>query len=117
MTSPGPITQRTTGSQNVQIDQVQNSTIMVSFDSRPHRPVPLEPAWIELPPDVTSPARLLRARYGVVPYLPPADLGERLASWCHSPAPFALRVVAGAAGAGKTRIAIELCRTLSGLGG
>lgn len=48
------MTQRVWGDQNVQIAHVQNSTITVSFDSKPHRLVPLEPAWIVLPASVTS---------------------------------------------------------------
>jgi tetratricopeptide (TPR) repeat protein len=117
MASPGPEQlQRIVGSKNVQIAHVRHSTITVSIDGGPHRAVPLEPAWIELPQAVTSPARLLRARYGIVPYLPPGDLAEQLNSWAHGSEPFALRVIAGTAGAGKTRIAIELCRSLAELG-
>ena len=107
--------QRITGNQHVLISQIQNSTITVAFGSRQHRAVPLEPAWFELPPGVTSPARLLRARYAVVPYLPPGDLSEQLAAWCHGRQPFGLLILAGTAGAGKTRIAVELCRSLSEL--
>ena len=112
---PESVTQRIVGNRNVQIAHVQNSTITVSFAAQRNRAVPLEPAWLELPLGVTSPARLLRARYGVVPYVPPGDLGDRLASWCHSGQPFGLRVLAGAAGAGKTRTAIELCRSAAGM--
>jgi hypothetical protein len=84
MATPGPEElQRIVGSKNVQIAHVQQSTISISIDGGPHRAVPLEPAWIELPPTVTSPSRLLRARYGVVPYVPPGDLAERLNSWAH----------------------------------
>lgn len=107
--------QRILGNQNVQIQNVQSSTITITTDGGPRRTVPLEPAWIELGADVTSPARLLKARHGVVPYVPPGDLAARLAIWSHEPGPFSVRVLAGMAGAGKTRIAVELCRTLSEL--
>src|SRR5690606_18784273 len=64
----------------------------------------------------SSPADLLRADYGVVPYLfRDGDLaaGQR---WCEQASPMEIASVAGRGGAGKTRYAIELCRRMIGRG-
>ena len=115
MSARGGVRQEVRGNRNVQIAHIENSSITVSIDSGPRRLVPLEPAWLELPAEVRSPARLLRARYAVVPFQAQGDLYQRLLEWSHWPDAFALRVVAGTAGAGKTRIGIELCRELARL--
>jgi tetratricopeptide (TPR) repeat protein len=109
----GAAHQQITGSNNVLIANVWDSTITVTLGTGPRRMVPMEPAWIALGANVTSPARLLKARHGVVRYVPPGDLPEQLTSWSDERVPFSLRVLAGGAGTGKTRIAVELCRTLS----
>ena len=55
------------GNQNVQIAGVVGSTIQITFEGR-RRKVPLQPAVIPVGKHVASPARLLRARAGVIPY-------------------------------------------------
>lgn len=54
------------GNQNVQIHGAVGSSIQISFEGR-RREVPLEPAVVPVGERVRSPARLLRARSGVVP--------------------------------------------------
>jgi hypothetical protein len=56
---------------------------------------------------------LIRARYGVVPFVDYTGLLEELSGWCHAPGAFGLRVLAGPGGAGKTRLGVELCRHLT----
>ncbi|HET8683663.1 MAG TPA: tetratricopeptide repeat protein, partial [Micromonosporaceae bacterium] len=64
----------------------------------------------------SSPADLLRADYGVVPYLfRDADLAQAQA-WCEQPSAMEVVRVAGRGGAGKTRYAIELCRRMGARG-
>lgn len=62
----------------------------------------------------TSPAGVMDARSGVVPYV---DLGGRLAAvsaWIGGAAPFKVALLAGGAGEGKTRLAVEMCRLTTG---
>ena len=64
--------------------------------------------------DGSSPADLLQADFGVVPYLfRDGDLQE-MTAWCESPEVMAVAVVVGRGGAGKTRFAIELCEKMIG---
>ena len=67
----------------------------------------------------SSPASLLRADFGVVPYLfRDRELDEAVA-WCEGAdvtTPMAIARVAAPGGAGKTRFAIELCKRLAPLG-
>jgi tetratricopeptide (TPR) repeat protein len=67
----------------------------------------------------SSPASLLRADFGVVPYLfRDRELGEAVA-WCEeadAATPMAVAQGAAPGGAGKTRFAIELCKRLIPLG-
>jgi tetratricopeptide (TPR) repeat protein len=67
----------------------------------------------------SSPASLLRADFGVVPYLfRDSELDEAVA-WCEgadATTPMAIARVAAPGGAGKTRFAIELCKRLAPLG-
>ena len=62
------------------------------------------------------PSSLLRADFGVVPYLfRDAELG-RAEAWCHDAdwaRPMSVMRVTARGGAGKTRFAIELCKRLS----
>jgi len=63
-----------------------------------------------------EPARLLLPEYGIVPFAGrDADL-EMLHEWCLTGSTVALRVVTGAGGAGKTRLAAEACVRMAGLG-
>lgn len=76
--------------------------------------------WLELPTTpwlrhVHGPGALLTADYRVVPFHGARSERERdaLLAWCHSPDPKAIRVYKGAAGMGKTRLALELCIALN----
>ena len=73
MVNPGVGGQWVRGNQNVQISQVTGSTINVRIDGGPPRLVPLEPAVVP-PGSNASPARLLRARSGVLPFVDRAGL-------------------------------------------
>ena len=55
-----------------------------------------------------APVRLLLPEHGVVPFLGREQPLAELQGWCHGPARFALRVLTGDGGAGKTRLAAEL---------
>ncbi|MDA1361128.1 trypsin-like peptidase domain-containing protein [Glycomyces luteolus] len=66
--------------------------------------------------------KLITARYGQVPFVREShgDVLDALTAWCFATAPepasgcdVALRLVTGPAGAGKTRLAAELCRRVS----
>ena len=96
------------GNQNVQISQVTGSTINVRIDGSPPRRVPLEPAVVPPGRNVRSPARLLRARSGVLPFVDRAGLLSGLTKWMTDPAPFAGYLVGGRGGSGKTRLGVQL---------
>ena len=89
------------GNQNVQISQVTGSTINVRIDGGPPRRVPLEPAVRPPGRNVRSPARLLRARSGVVPFVDRAGLLAGLTDWMTDPDPFAGYLVVGRGGSGS----------------
>jgi hypothetical protein len=60
----------------------------------------------------SSPSDLLRAEFGVVPYVfREAALQEAIA-WCEQDTPMAIARITGSGGAGKTRFALELCKLL-----
>ncbi|HEV2635383.1 MAG TPA: FxSxx-COOH system tetratricopeptide repeat protein [Actinocrinis sp.] len=64
----------------------------------------------------SSPAEMLRADYGVVPFLfRDRDLAD-LAQWCENGPAMAVAQITGDGGAGKTRFAIELCRRMADRG-
>ncbi|QKZ17616.1 phosphopantetheine-binding protein [Streptomyces chartreusis] len=58
----------------------------------------------------TSPADLLRADYGIVPYAFRDDALADIERWCEQPQAIALAQVAAPGGAGKSRFALELAR-------
>jgi tetratricopeptide (TPR) repeat protein len=105
--------QRIWGNQNVQIVRAVNSHIEISYKDTTRR-VPLEPAVLRPAERSRSPARLLRARSGVIPFAARRTLCDELVKWCHSDGRFAARVVAGPGGVGKTRLGVELCVEASG---
>lgn len=102
------------GNQNVQIQHVTGSSITISYQGA-SRHVPLEPALVPVPRSVRSPARLLRARAGVVPYTGRQALRDSLNRWCHSDEPLLAHVVGGSGGSGKTRLGTQLCVDLRDL--
>ena len=63
-----------------------------------------------------EPARLLLPEYGIVPFVGRDGDLEMLEGWCLSDAASALRVVVGAGGSGKTRLAAEACVRMGGQG-
>ena len=65
------------GDRNIQIRQVTGSTIQVTINERMWH-VPLEPAIAPVGRTVTSPARLVKARSGVLPYVDRAGHMEAL---------------------------------------
>lgn len=103
------------GNQNVQIQHVTGSSISISYQGGPNRIVPLEPALVPVPRTVRSPARLLRARSGVVPYTGREELRASLNRWCHSDEPLLTYVVGGGGGSGKTRLGTQMCVDLKDL--
>jgi len=105
--NPGGGGQWVRGNQNVQVSQVTGSTINVRIDGGPPREVPLEPAVVP-PGRNASPARLLRARSGVVPFVDRAGLLSGLTEWMTDPDPFAGYLVGGRGGSGKTRLGVQL---------
>jgi len=62
-----------------------------------------------------SPAGLLRADAATTPFRPRPELAQ-LYDWCHGPAWAATRLVVGAGGQGKTRLARHLAAQLAGDG-
>ncbi|MGK7913101.1 MAG: TIR domain-containing protein, partial [Synechococcus sp.] len=66
----------------------------------------------EPPEGDLRPSILLRAEYGVVPFVGRQELLEEYEQWCEEDSLFAVRLLTGAGGLGKTRFAIELCKHL-----
>jgi len=99
------------GNQNVQIHDVSDTSIRITYEAYdgPRREVPLEPAVVRVGKRLNSPARLIRARSGVVPYVARTDLLEELENWTGGEEPFAGCVIGGRGGTGKTRLGVELC--------
>lgn len=96
------------GNHNVQINNVANAAIRITYGGRA-RSVPLEPATIPISPTARSPARLLRPRSGVLPYTARGAFLAQLDRWVQTPRPFALCIIGGRGGTGKTRLGVELC--------
>lgn len=103
--------QRIQGNRNVQIQHVVGSPIRITYDDST-RSVPLEPAHVPVADRLPSPARLVRAHAGVIPYVDRAGLLPELEAWIDSAAPFSGQVIGGSGGSGKTRLAVELCLRL-----
>lgn len=75
--------------------------------ARPEKPLRLEPEAFWYPG--LSPAALLKADYGIVPFhLREREIADLLA-WCARAEPTLVRLVTGPGGMGKTRLARELC--------
>ncbi len=67
---------------------------------------------LEWHPDTTSPAWLLRAEFGIVPFHHRENEMNAFREWCSSPAPLRVRLITGSGGMGKTRFAMELCKIM-----
>jgi hypothetical protein len=77
--------------------------------------VALEPALVPVGEHV-SPARLLRARAGVLAYVGREDLLTQLHAWTYGSGAFSVALIGGRGGSGKTRIGVELTRDASRAG-
>ena len=75
----------------------------------------LEPAQPQqnFVPEGMSIVRLLSARSTPVPFLDRAEALTRLEKWARSEERFAIHVLGGDGGSGKTRLGVELCRRLT----
>ena len=75
----------------------------------------LEPAQPQpnFTPEGMSIVRLLSAMSTPVPFLDRAETLTRLETWARSEERFAIHVLGGAGGSGKTRLGVELCRRLT----
>ena len=75
----------------------------------------LEPAQPQqnFAPEGMSIVRLLSARSTPVPFLDRAGALTRLETWARSEERFAIHVLGGDGGSGKTRLGVELCRRLT----
>ncbi|WP_232023125.1 tetratricopeptide repeat protein [Actinomyces viscosus] len=60
--------------------------------------------------------RLLTAKSTPVPFLDRAEVLTRLETWARSEERFAIHVLGGDGGSGKTRLGVELCRSLAAAG-
>jgi len=77
-------------------------------------------SWLKFPErewlkGMHGPGALLTAEFRVVPFHGAESQGElkRLADWCHAPEKLGIRIYKGDGGAGKTRLAVELCHLLA----
>ena len=70
----------------------------------------------EVPGRRYGPAHLLEPGLGVVPFTGRADELAALEGWCLAGDGGLVRLVTGGGGAGKTRLALELCRRMAGRG-
>ena len=75
----------------------------------------LEPAQPQqnFAPEGMSIVRLLSAKSTPVPFLDRAEALTRLETWARSEERFAIHVLGGDGGSGKTRLGVELCRRLT----
>ncbi|MFF4250252.1 trypsin-like peptidase domain-containing protein [Streptomyces sp. NPDC001663] len=77
----------------------------------------LASAYSPLPPrEQWSEGDLLESRHGVVPFRGRAEQLDALVDWCERGAGQRLRLLTGGGTVGKSRLARELCRTMSGRG-
>ncbi len=65
------------------------------------------------PPNTVSGARLLQATYQVLPFAGREPELAELTNWCESGERVGARLLTGAAGQGKTRLASELCERMA----
>jgi tetratricopeptide (TPR) repeat protein len=73
-------------------------------------------AAAELPPDVTQPSRLLDPRRGVVGFTGRHSEVSQLIAWCEEAGAPEVRLVTGAGGVGKSRLALHLADRMREVG-
>lgn len=95
------------GDRNVQISQVSGSNIRIILNERSWQ-LSLEPAVAPVGQKASA-ARVVRARSGVLPYVDRGGNLTALSDWVAMPEPFALCIIGGRGGSGKTRLSVELC--------
>jgi len=66
----------------------------------------------EWDPHLDPPGALLRAEMGIVPFHLRSEELDDLKRWCNENRSISLRLVVGAGGMGKTRLALKLCREM-----
>lgn len=102
--------------------RVMNLRAVVEKDGRTwHRVLPirgvsqiLKRPWIPFAKsDDSNPSDLLLPEFGVVPYLFRRAVLQEVVAWCDQDVPSAIARVLGGVGSGKTRFALELCKSLS----
>jgi hypothetical protein len=79
----------------------------------PHEPIPPALTAVQLR---RQPSILLYGRYGAVPFIGRKDELGALVDWCTTTEMFGVRLLTGPGGAGKSRLAAELCTRLLGDG-
>ena len=102
------------GNQELVVSEV-GGVVTVGGPGRLPRLLPLEP--IAVPPAAGAPpSELVRARSGVVPFSDYRALRGDLLDWCLDGVAFSARLLGGGPGAGKTRLAVQLCEDLARFG-
>jgi hypothetical protein len=101
--------------------KVMNLRAVVEKDGRAwHRVLPIQGVsrilkrpWTSfVKQDDSNPSDLLLPESGVVPYLFRETVLREAVAWCDQDSPFAIARVLGDVGSGKTRFALELCKSL-----
>jgi hypothetical protein len=108
------VSQQIFGDRNVQVQCVAEGGSVV-VGAPPAFP-PLEPAIAPVGPDVTSPARLIKARAGVIPFVARRALADRIQEALSHGAAFGGCIIGGHGGIGKTHLGVELCQRAIGDG-
>jgi CHAT domain len=92
------------------------TTVRGNASLEEHNSSPLVLPAHEWQPGSSSPATLLRAECGVVPFHGRDRELNELISWCLAPARILIRLCVGPSGSGKTRLSLELAKQLRILG-
>ncbi|MFY1621570.1 tetratricopeptide repeat protein [Micromonospora sp. WMMD735] len=94
----------------IQISHVDGDVTVISPDRPPYRVSAADsaPAPVSVPKARSQPSRLLLAHHQVVPFTGRERTLDALAEWIRGGEPVAARLVHGAGGQGKTRLAAEV---------
>ena len=96
--SPAAGGQWARGNQNVQVQNVASGASVTVIFGGQRRQVPLRPAVVRPGRNVRSPARLMRASSGVLPFVDRDGLLAGLQAWMADPSPFSTYLVGGRGG-------------------